>query len=681
MVVDKGTGNMSFFRDLRVAYTTNYQYNYANQLSQITYPSGRVIAQNLDTLGRLSSIVGTLNSVQTTYASGFVYNPAQQTSALKYGNNLYASFGFYSDTLLLQCLDYSTTNRSSCAHDSSTKFGLSYSFPASPANDGQIAGVTDAVDNGRSAAYTYDSLYRLTAATSTGSTGYPKWGVSEVYDRYGNRSDQNQTFGSPPMNHVILDPTHNRVSGAPYAYDATGNMTNDGVNTLVYDGESRATSATNGGSSGAYTYDGNGLRIKKVAGSTTTVYIFSGSKVAAEYDNGAAPTAPSREYIYARPALLARIDSSGTKYYHQDHLSNRLVTDSSGNTSEQLGHFPFGESWYNGSNDKLLFTSYERDSESGNDYAQARYYISRLGRFASPDYLAGSTDNPQSLNRYSYVLNTPTSLVDPSGTDPCLTMIMTKRRGQRASQTAMNFGPYELGEADPPAQDIFPCVDGGGGGVGGSGDPPLVPPDLPQPPGTTDCNSPMVGCASATSPPNIPVDDPFNPIPPDIGDMTFASANLLATTSQPKPPGPCDGFIPPVGNAKIGTSFGSVDSMHNASTGGSHQGDDYLVPSGTPVVAPFAGNVIYAAQGGGFGNLVAVQNSAGSYFLAHLSTINVTTGQWVQGGSQVALSGSTGVSTGPHLHYEQHGPGNPFIGTPSAAHTQRNRANTVKPCR
>jgi hypothetical protein len=97
----------------------------------------------------------------------------------------------------------------------------------------------------------------------------------------------------------------------------------------------------------------------------------SHNKVIAEYENGAAPASPSREYIYAGAALLARIDSSGTKYYHQDHLSNRLVTDSSGNSLEQLGHFPFGESWYNASNDKLMFTSYERDSESGNDYARA----------------------------------------------------------------------------------------------------------------------------------------------------------------------------------------------------------------------------------------------------------------------------------------------------------------------
>ena len=81
----------------------------------------------------------------------------------------------------------------------------------------------------------------------------------------------------------------------------------------------------------------------------------------AEYDNGAAPGSPSREYIYSGGALLAKIDSTGTRYYHRDHLSNRVVTDSSGNTLAELGHFPFSESWYNAAGDKLQFTTYESD--------------------------------------------------------------------------------------------------------------------------------------------------------------------------------------------------------------------------------------------------------------------------------------------------------------------------------
>src|SRR5207245_4754132 len=78
-------------------YNISYAYNLANELTQVTYPSGRVVAQNLDTIGRLSSVIGTLNSINTTYASGFGYGTAQQVTGFKYGNNLYASFGFFAD--------------------------------------------------------------------------------------------------------------------------------------------------------------------------------------------------------------------------------------------------------------------------------------------------------------------------------------------------------------------------------------------------------------------------------------------------------------------------------------------------------------------------------------------------------------------------------------------------------
>src|SRR5712692_8091344 len=85
----------------------------------------------------------------------------------------------------------------------------------------------------------------------------------------------------------------------------------------------------------------------------------------------------------------------------------------------QQGHYPFGESWYSASTTtKWQFTSYERDAESGNDYAMARYHISRLGRFNSPDPVSGSPADPQSWNRFAYSRNDPINLADPSGRDP-----------------------------------------------------------------------------------------------------------------------------------------------------------------------------------------------------------------------------------------------------------------------
>ena len=64
-------------------------------------------------------------------------------------------------------------------------------------------------------------------------------------------------------------------------------------------------------------------------------------------------------------------------------------------------------------------TGKERDSESGLDYFGARYNSSSMGRFMSPDPLGGDLTNPQSLNRYSYVLNNPLTNTDPTGMYTC----------------------------------------------------------------------------------------------------------------------------------------------------------------------------------------------------------------------------------------------------------------------
>jgi RHS repeat-associated protein len=64
-----------------------------------------------------------------------------------------------------------------------------------------------------------------------------------------------------------------------------------------------------------------------------------------------------------------------------------------------------------------FLTSKERDNETGLDYFEARYFGSAQGRFTSPDPLGGHTEDPQTLNRYTYVRNSPLVFTDPSGMD------------------------------------------------------------------------------------------------------------------------------------------------------------------------------------------------------------------------------------------------------------------------
>src|SRR5262249_49088341 len=84
--------------------------------------------------------------------------------------------------------------------------------------------------------------------------------------------------------------------------------------------------------------------------------------------------------------------------------------------SAQVGHYPFGEQWYAPSGStKWAFTTYERDGESGLDYARGRTYVPSLGRFASSDPVLGAASLPQTLNRFAYVLNDSINMVDPLG--------------------------------------------------------------------------------------------------------------------------------------------------------------------------------------------------------------------------------------------------------------------------
>jgi murein DD-endopeptidase MepM/ murein hydrolase activator NlpD len=84
-----------------------------------------------------------------------------------------------------------------------------------------------------------------------------------------------------------------------------------------------------------------------------------------------------------------------------------------------------------------------------------------------------------------------------------------------------------------------------------------------------------------------------------------------------------------------------------------HNGLDFGVVTGTDVQSTISGKVIYAGWNNqGYGNLVIVQNGDVKTYYAHLSEVPVTVGQTVNKGDVIGLSGSTGNSTGPHVHYE-----------------------------
>jgi len=106
-------------------------------------------------------------------------------------------------------------------------------------------------------------------------------------------------------------------------------------------------------------------------------------------------------------------------------------------------------------------------------------------------------------------------------------------------------------------------------------------------------------------------------------------------------------------NGYVTDGFGMRRNPFNGEGREVHEGLDIAVDFGTPVTATADGLVIYAASHAGYGNLVIVYHSNGiTTRYGHLSRISVEAGQRVRRSDQVGNAGSTGRSTGPHVHYE-----------------------------
>ncbi|MCX4695906.1 LysM peptidoglycan-binding domain-containing M23 family metallopeptidase [Streptomyces sp. NBC_01408] len=109
------------------------------------------------------------------------------------------------------------------------------------------------------------------------------------------------------------------------------------------------------------------------------------------------------------------------------------------------------------------------------------------------------------------------------------------------------------------------------------------------------------------------------------------------------------GFVAPVSGG-VSTQYKVAGSMWSS---GYHTGVDFIASSGTTVKAVGAGTVVSAGWSGSYGNEVVIRHADGNYSqYAHLSSLSVSSGQSVTAGQRIGLSGSTGNSTGPHLHFE-----------------------------
>jgi RHS repeat-associated protein len=266
-------------------------------------------------------------------------------------------------------------------------------------------------------AFTYDPVNRLLSTTETSTSG-GGWTEVNDYDRYGNRR-VNLGGGSYSLS---FNSSTNRIMGK--TYDGAGNLTVDGAVSYGYDAENHMVSVN---SVTGYKYDGEGRRVRKLTGENTRFIYGIGGELIAEFNGSSG--ALLREYVSGEGMMAVIEPGVGTRYTTADHLgSPRVVTNSSGGVVSRHDYKPFGEELFAATSGRLpgdgygaadgvrkKFTGYERDNETGLDFAQARYFSSIQGRFTSADPIGGTASSPQTLNRYSYALNSPLVLTDPTG--------------------------------------------------------------------------------------------------------------------------------------------------------------------------------------------------------------------------------------------------------------------------
>jgi RHS repeat-associated protein len=437
---------------LGITKNISYSYNLDGSIATVTYPSAKVVTYTVKEAQRLTAAKDVTNNIQ--FATAASYSPPGGLNGMITGQISGGFGGITESHTYNNSLEYTSTQATSSA---GTAMNLTMTYNTTGSDNGTVTGVTNNADTGRTQSFTYDQLNRILSAKSSATSGVDCWGQNfgpdgaAADDAVANLTKINSgTQTAPPCPLIMLNATvdaNNHInSDSTYATDAAGNMTKDGSGTgylYTFDAEGRLTLAA--GPSGGpycYVYDGLGRRVAKKSSATTCssgtitkLYwrSISGDALAESDSTGSTTNAAYNEYVFFTGRRIASRNGTGTIfYYFADQLGSvRTITTGSGTgqTPGQLcydqDYTPYGQEVFTTAQMSRLqtaacptnyrFTGYERDQETGLDYAFARYYSSRLGRFLSTDPLGGSIGSLQSHNAYAYVVNNPLNFVDPLG--------------------------------------------------------------------------------------------------------------------------------------------------------------------------------------------------------------------------------------------------------------------------
>ncbi len=392
-----------------VAYVTAYAYDLANHVTQITYPSGRIVAYSRDAMGRIAGIATQANAAAqpVPVVSGVTYLPFGPLASLTYGNGL--------DLAVSYDQDYRPEAR--VVSGGSTVQSLAYGFDA----DGDITGITDAVTPARSQGFQYDALQRLTQASGVyGALAYSYDAVGDRLSQTGGTGTLAEAYGYAGGSNQLLSVANGGLTRL-LSYTGAGTLaSNDNgagtVESFAYNQQNRLVQVAASGSVLAqYQQNFLGERVAKSTAAGVTVFHYDRAHhLIAESD---ALGNVLREHLWLDD-LPVGYAAGGTLYFvHPDHLGTpQRITDGGQNIVWDAALAPFGAlvQLSAGVTENLRFPGQYADAETGLSYNFFRDYDPSVGRYVESDPIGLSGG----VNTYAYVTGDPTRLNDRTGEAP-----------------------------------------------------------------------------------------------------------------------------------------------------------------------------------------------------------------------------------------------------------------------
>jgi RHS repeat-associated protein len=403
-------GNLTLFTDRR-GIITKFGYDAVNRRISAQFGGDSSVSYTYDSVGRLVQAVDSITGPITRSYDGldrliaettpqgtvtYSYDADGRRTSLSASGQLPISYSYDNANRIVQIAQGTSTiifNYDANSRVTSLVLpnGVTMGFSYDPAS--QLTGISYTLGSSvlGNIAYSYNPAgQRISAGGSFGRTGLPAALASANYDA----DNQQKQFGP-----------------ASLAYDADGNLTNDGVNSYSWNARSQLISIS-GPVSANFQYDAFGRRVSRAVGGTTTRFLYDGMNPIEELSG----TAVSARLLTGLTvdAYLQRTDPSGTASYLTDALGGTVAIASAvGALQTQYMYDPFGSTVAIGSPsaNSYQFTGRENDG-TGLYFVRARQYSPLLGRFISEDPLEFAGGD---VNLYAYVSNNPESFTDAYG--------------------------------------------------------------------------------------------------------------------------------------------------------------------------------------------------------------------------------------------------------------------------